>query len=120
MVYYYKDLAEHLKREFKKENLLVDFNYNLSAEKPFRIDLENIPKEKYNYNEYNSFCTFEVNYPFVSNGFSTRKIYDLNFNLKSSKTLKIKLKGKLRLKHGKTILTPSKQASKKLVNLIIN
>ena len=118
LIYFYKDLAKKLKTDFKKENIKVDFNYNLSAKKSFQIDLDNTPKKKYNYINYDALCSLNINYPYVTNGFSTKNIYDLNFSLKNSKTISEEIKGVLRIKHRETILSPSKLTSKKLVELI--
>lgn len=114
LIYYYKDLAKTLEKDLKEKNIKANFNYYLSAEKSFQIDLDNIPKHKFYYKNYTAICSLNVSYPYKHR----RRIYGLEFNSKTTDSLKSKLKGTLALKWVHTIIDPSKETSKKLISLI--
>lgn len=42
---YYLELSEKLKKRAEKYNIKVGFNYKLNSKKPFKSDLESIPKK---------------------------------------------------------------------------
>lgn len=114
LINYYKDLANTLKKDFREKNIKVNFNYYLAAEKSFQVDLNNIPKQKFYYKKYTAVCSLNVSYPYEHR----RRIYGLDFNSKTTDSLKTKLKGILAIKFTHTISDYSKESSKKLVEII--
>ena len=57
---YYLDLAKHLKKRLRKIGIKSKFNYNLNNPTPMKVDLESIPKKKFNKNDFQFVCYMKM------------------------------------------------------------
>ncbi|MDD7915162.1 hypothetical protein [Polaribacter ponticola] len=120
LIYYYLDLSKKIEKRFNKEEIKVEFNYNLT-EGTYDEDLKKIPKKISNPKNYDAFCKMQIksfkNLKRNKIG-EMKQVYDLELNLlENEKTV---LKATLNIKTYNTILTKNNRVSKDLLKMITN
>lgn len=121
------NLKKRIRATFKKKmkknfrNFKLDFNYNLSSEKPFKSDLSKIPSKKYDEKEYQAICYVTLS---DFKGWDNHLIekrkqnYNLNIELEDVNFNKL-MKLKLNVNSYYTIATQNKKSSKIIYQAIM-
>ena len=127
MINNFLDLKKHIRKAFKKrmksdfKSFLLDFNYNLTAEKSMKEDMEKIPSKKYRKEKYETICYISVT---DIKGWDEHLIekrkqnYILNADLKD-KDLNELLQLKLKVNSYYTITTENKNSSSLIYQTIM-
>jgi len=127
MINNFLDLKKRIRKAFKKKmkkefrNFKLDFNYNLSAEKPFKSDLSNIPSKKYNEKEYQAICYITLSdFKGWDNHLLEKRTqnYNLNIELKDINFNNL-MKLKLNVNSYYTIASQNKNSSKIIYKAIM-
>ena len=119
---FYRDLANQLKKRFRKSKHKIKFNYELSSNKPLESDLKAIPKKTFKKTDYGIICFISINFISSRNDNSIKERtqnYELNMEVKKSGTNLIIESAKINVISNYTILTQNNNSSKLIYNLII-
>ena len=124
-------MSKKIKKRFKRKGIKVNFNYKLTAKRPWKNDLKYIPSIKYNLDKYEAVCFFEIkNFKTLKTG--TKGVFiehipkEHQSQLSHEVNVKLKKKGdnlltsKLVVKSYSNISTENKKISKTLKEIIID
>ena len=123
LINFYLDLTKNFKKRFKKSEIEIDFNYDLSSKKPLEADLESIPSKEYDKSNYNLLCLISLS---EFNGWDNHLIekrkqnYKLNITINSNESNETIESAKINVNSYYTIATQNKNSSELIFELITN
>jgi len=62
LVNFYKDLQSKIEKVFENSDIKIGFSYILSSNNPLKVDLENIPKTKAKYSDFQVIAAISISF----------------------------------------------------------